>query len=201
MKPYKIEEESTALTANEPDSTIEYTYADYLTFEFEEMVELIKGRIYKMSPAPKTLHQKIVSNMHGEMYIHFKNHNCNIFVAPTDVVLPIKDKKRDKATTVVQPDIFVVCNENLIEEGAVFGVPNLVIEVLSNKRDLTIKHKVYEEAGVPEYWVVFPHDKLIQVFVLDNGSYNTNVEMYEVGEFLTSPTMPDLSMELSKVFV
>ena len=31
-----------------------YTYADYLTWRFEESLELIRGHIYKMSSAPRT---------------------------------------------------------------------------------------------------------------------------------------------------
>jgi hypothetical protein len=33
-----------------------YTYADYLTWQFDELVELIKGRIWKKSPARRAAH-------------------------------------------------------------------------------------------------------------------------------------------------
>ena len=36
-----------------------YTYADYLLWQFRERVELIKGKIFKMSPAPSRNHQSI----------------------------------------------------------------------------------------------------------------------------------------------
>lgn len=53
---------------NEPDvSYNNYTYADYLTWSMDKMVELIKGRVYKMSPAPK----KIISLFHGVYQVYF----------------------------------------------------------------------------------------------------------------------------------
>ena len=95
------------------DSTEEYgtvyTYADYLKFEFEEMVELIRGKIFRMSPAPKTIHQKVSGNVLGIFWQYLKQRECQVFHAPFDVILPVANKKREKATTVVQPDIVVIC--------------------------------------------------------------------------------------------
>ena len=79
-----------------------YTYADYLKFEFEEMVELIRGKLFKMSPAPSSNHQKISGNLHGELYQKFKKSACELFSAPFDVILPIENKKRNQSNTVVQ---------------------------------------------------------------------------------------------------
>jgi hypothetical protein len=44
----------------EPTSAYDkhYTYRDYLQFTFDEMVEIIKGKIFRMSPGPSTSHQK-----------------------------------------------------------------------------------------------------------------------------------------------
>ena len=48
------------------DYGVEYTYADYMKFEFEEMVELIRGKIFRMSPAPREICQWL--------YLHKKQH-------------------------------------------------------------------------------------------------------------------------------
>jgi Uma2 family endonuclease len=118
---------------NEPDVNYgyEYTYADYLKFEFEEMVELIKGKIFPMSPAPRSKHQLINGNIFGPLWSFLKNKKCQVFIVPFDVILPIANKKREKATTVVQPDICVICNPELVEEAGCFGVPDWIVEILS----------------------------------------------------------------------
>jgi hypothetical protein len=36
-----------------------YSYADYLTWRFEQSVELFKGKIFQMSPAPSLKHHHI----------------------------------------------------------------------------------------------------------------------------------------------
>jgi hypothetical protein len=76
---------------NDLDLEKTYSYADYLTWKFQERLELIRGEIFKMSPAPSTFHQKIASNLHGLLWYEFKNHTCKLFSAPFDVRLV--DKK------------------------------------------------------------------------------------------------------------
>ncbi len=86
-----------------------YTYTDYLTWQFEERVELIKGKVFKMA-APLKNHQKIVMRLGGELYNMFRNKPCEVYPAPFDVRLPIP--KGNKAYTVVQPDLCVICDES-----------------------------------------------------------------------------------------
>jgi len=43
------------------DFTKSYSYADYLQWTFEGRLELIGGKIFKMTPAPAQLHQRISS--------------------------------------------------------------------------------------------------------------------------------------------
>ncbi|WP_042346398.1 Uma2 family endonuclease, partial [Capnocytophaga canis] len=85
-----------------------YTYADYLLWRFEERVELLKGKIFKMSPAPSLKHQRISLNITLFLGNYFKNQKCQLFVAPFDVRLPKKDEKGDNIHTVVQPDLCVI---------------------------------------------------------------------------------------------
>ncbi len=181
---------------------IEYTYADYMKFEFEEMVELIRGKIFRMSPAPRSSHQIAAGNIYGPLWHLLRKSTCQVFIAPFDVILPIANKKRDKATTVVQPDICVVCNPEIIEEAGCFGVPDWIIEILSphtRKKDLQLKYDVYEEAGVKEYWIVMPQEKLIEVFILENGKYR-RVKTYAQDDEVPSHTLPELSFKLEDVF-
>lgn len=184
------------------DFGIEYTYADYLKFEFEEMVELIRGKIFRMSPAPKTIHQKVSGNLLGIFWQYLKQRECQVFHAPFDVILPVANKKREKATTVVQPDIVVICKPEIIEEGGCFGVPDLIIEILSphtSKKDLQLKYDVYEEAGVPEYWIVMAELQLVEVFVLEYGKYQ-RITTYVKEDLIIPRSLPGLTIHLDEVF-
>ena len=135
MMEYKRKEDIETEDVKEPAINYNkvYTYADYLKLEIDEMVEIIRGKIFRMSPAPKTKHQQLSMNILRAFLPKLKNKKCKIFHAPTDVVLPIANKKRNKSTTVVQPDICVICDSKIIEENAVFGVPDFVIEIIAGK--------------------------------------------------------------------
>ena len=203
MKKYAEPQETPPDFASEPSIPYGgYTYADYLNFEFEEMVEIIKGRIFKMSPAPKTIHQQISIKLSSIIYTHLKNKTCQVFHAPFDVILPIKDKTRERATTVVQPDITVICDPAMIEENGCFGVPDWIIEILSphtSKKDLQLKFDVYEEAGVGEYWIVMPEQQLVEVFHLEYGSYK-RINTYVKVDTVFSKTLKEFSISLSEIF-
>jgi hypothetical protein len=61
------------------DLTKQYTYADYLTWQFEDRLELIKGWIYKMSPAPKRRHQRIEAKLFSAFFNHLENCSCQVY--------------------------------------------------------------------------------------------------------------------------
>jgi Uma2 family endonuclease len=177
-----------------------YTYADYLTWQFDERVELIKGFISKMSPAPNRKHQGLSKNINGILYNYFKGKLCNYYSAPFDVRLPIPSKKKD--TTVVQPDLCIICDESKLDDQGCNGAPDLIVEILSpfnTKHDLDTKFRLYEEAGVKEYWIVQPTDQNILVYYLvDNKYYGSKPFVTE--EFIESKVFPDLKINVSDVF-
>jgi Uma2 family endonuclease len=179
-----------------------FTYGDYLNFEYEEMVELIKGKIFRMSPAPRIKHQVVCVNLITILKTTLINKQCKAFIAPIDVVLPVANKKKESAHTVVQPDIVVVCDPSIIEEQCIFGVPDFIIEILSphtRKKDLQLKYEVYEESGVKEYWIVMPEEHLVEVFVLENGKYQ-RINTYTEEDEVACHTLPGLTLRLSDVF-
>jgi len=176
---------------NDLDLNGSYTYADYLTWRFEEMVEIIKGKVFKMSPAPNTYHQTVSGNLFGLFKNHLRGKGCKLFHAPTDVRLITKGLKNEEIKTVVQPDIFVVCDPNKLDEKGCLGSPDLIIEILSPstaEKDLTYKFDLYQEAGVLEYWIVFPNDQIVETFFLENGSYK------KTGVFSEEKLIPVLTL-------
>ena len=168
------------MNAEEPDLSGSYTYADYVTWTWGEMSELIKGKIFKMSPAPNVLHQKISSNIQREISWFLKKSPCKVFAAPFDVRLPLpknlqkKGFTSDKVDTVVQPDICIVCDENKLDVQGCNGAPDLIVEILSpgnSKKEMRDKYEIYELAGVKEYWVVFASEQVLQRYILINNKY------------------------------
>ena len=189
---------------NDLDLNGSYTYADYLLWQFSERLELIKGKIFKMSPAPSSSHQRISMKLTRELDRYFYGLNCEIFAAPFDVRL-INFKKStsdNQIITVVQPDLSVICDSSKIDEKGCLGAPNLIVEILSNgnsNTDLKIKFDLYEENGVQEYWIVNPSEKDVHIYTLSNGKY-IGSRPYIMETELQSPTFPDLKFEVDKIF-
>ncbi|MEO1255503.1 MAG: Uma2 family endonuclease [Bacteroidota bacterium] len=175
-----------------------YTYTDYLKWKFEERVELIKGKIFKMSPAPKRKHQKISIKLGKTLIPYFENNNCEIYYAPFDVRFPSSD---GEAHTVVQPDICVVCDKSKLDELGCNGAPDFIIEILSastSKKDYTDKYQLYEDQQVKEYWIVNP-EGFIEVFVLKDSRYE-NRGKYFKGDVVRSAIFSSLEFNLDGVF-
>lgn len=191
-------------TFEELDLNKTYSYADYLTWKFQERLELIKGQIFKMSPAPNTFHQRVAANLHGIMFANFKKHSCNLFFAPFDVRL--LDKKKSTANTdiytVVQPDLCVICDPSKLDEKGAIGGPDLVIEILSpgnSKKEMKYKYDLYEEAKVKEYWIVNPADKTVFIFVLKENQFVGQHPLIEE-DTIKSILFPELNFILEEVF-
>ena len=187
----------------EPDPSYSYTYADYLKWKFEERLELIKGKIYKLS-APNTKHQEVSGNLFNGIYNFLKGKECKAFSAPFDVRLPVRDRKKDnEVKTVVQPDICVICDESKLDEKGCCGAPDLIIEILSpgnSRKEVRLKYELYEEAGIKEYWIVQPVEENISIFILnDDGKYN-GATMYTSGDSIKSEAIPGLTIKVNDIF-
>jgi Uma2 family endonuclease len=180
-----------------------YNYADYLQWKFEERVELIKGRIFKMSPSPSSNHQDISGNIYFAIKLYLLNNNCKVYAAPFDVRLTKKSKDNKDVLTVVQPDICVICDRSKIDEKGCLGAPDIVVEILSpgnNKKELQNKYEVYEENGVQEYWIVSPQDKTFLKYTLNNEGVYVPSRLLTVGSEVTTPVLPDFVLNLEQIF-
>ena len=116
--------EITSLSQLDPNGR--YTYQDYLTWKFKERVELFKGVIAKMPPAPNRRHQSISGNIFFDLKLQLKGTSCKVYDAPFDVLLSKEDQ-----STAVQLDICVICDEDKLTEQGCTGAPDLIVEVLS----------------------------------------------------------------------
>jgi Uma2 family endonuclease len=197
------EEEGKDMMVEEPDPSITYTYADYLQWKFKERLELFRGKIFKLG-APNLSHQTVGGKLFYELYNFMKGKTCLVFIAPFDIRLPVKNRKKDnEITTVVQPDVGVVCDPAKIDERGICGAPDLVVEILSpgnSKKEVTLKYELYEEAGVREYWVINPTEENLVVFLLNAEGKFGNAKMYAGGQRLSAATVPGFSIEVDEIF-
>ena len=197
-----IDDDGNESMVAEPSPDYIYTYADYLQWNFEERLELFRGKIFKMS-APARDHQEISGNLFFSIRFCLGTNYCKVFSAPFDVRLPVKNKKKDnEINTVVQPDICVVCDETKLDSRGCCGAPDIIVEILSpgnSKKDTQNKFEFYRESGVQEYWIVVPLFEYIVVYSLQNGKY-IGSKPYGTGETITSSVLPGISIEVKDIF-
>jgi Uma2 family endonuclease len=179
-----------------------YTYADYLKWQFDESVELIKGKLYRISPAPKRKHQDASVNLEFALLKYFEDKSCKVYDAPFDVRLPVQNRKNpNQIYTVVQPGICVICDLKKLDDDGCLGAPDWVIEITSPrtaKNDFNEKYNLYEEAGVREYWIVQPKEKAVNVYTLEDGQYAL-VDVYESTD-IPCRIFPDLIVSHERIF-
>ncbi len=186
------------------DLNKQYSYADYMGWKLDETVELIKGYIFPMAPAPNLKHQLISGRITGFFYNFFEGHPCNFFPAPFDVRLPKKSGDGEKLiTTVVQPDLCVVCDRNKLDEQGCNGAPDLIVEILSpgnTRKEMKDKMNVYEESAVREYWIIHPKENYLIIYTLnEKGKYSASLPFVE-GDLAYSSIFPDMKIDLEKLF-
>lgn len=181
------------------DLNKEYTTVDYLSWKFKERVELLKGYVAKMSLSPDSGHQIISWNLTSEFSIVFKNKPCKAFAAPFDVYLP---SQGFAGQTVVQPDLCVICDIKKIEKKGCVGAPDLIVEILStgnSRKEVIDKYDIYLEAGVKEYWVIYPAEQVLQVYSLENATFVAK-KPKAPGDIYESELFPELKINVESIF-
>ena len=181
------------------DLTRRYTYADYLTWKFEERVELFKGWVARMA-GPNTYHQRVSTSLLQYLANTLRPTGCEVFAAPTDVVIA----RSPDGDTVVQPDLLVVCEASKITKQYIDGAPDFIVEIVSpgnGKKELDKKYKQYEAAGVREYWVVHPDDQTVLRYVLSDAGQFVGQEPRTVdSEEISASVFEGVSLSGAEIF-
>lgn len=190
--------------AKEPGIPYEgkYSYADYLTWQLDEMVEIIKGKLFKMTAAPSRIHQKVAAKLFYRLYGFLEEKPCEVYSAPFDVRLPKTSMRNEDIYTVVQPDICVICDKNKLDDAGCIGAPDLIVEILSpgnNKKELKNKYEVYQESGVREYWIIHPNEQTLMIYSLHNGHFVPS-RLFTSGDIVTSEVLSGFSLDLEDFF-
>ncbi len=180
-----------------------YTYGDYLTWPEEERWELIDGIPWNMTAAPSRAHQEILGDLFRQISTFLLDKTCLAFFAPFDVRLPEAGEADDDITTVVQPDLSVICDPAKLDERGCRGAPDVIMEVISPAtavRDQIHKVALYEKHGVKEYWLVHPTDRLVTIRLLDAAGRYGMPRIHEAKGRLPVATLPGLEIDLDEVF-
>ncbi len=192
------------MAMNETDGTSalkageKFTLDQWRTWPEGERWELIGGVAYAMSPAPRVPHQRLSLSLSSALNAFLEGKDCEPFYAPVDVFLPKGDP--DSSDTVVQPDVFVVCDPDKVQDDGIHGAPDLVVEVLSDStayKDLTVKKELYERSGVQEYWLVNPQNGSVFPYVLIDGRYGPTTEILRGGA-VNSIALPGFTWHITK---
>lgn len=102
--------------------------------------EMINGQILFVPPHPTVNHNRVCGNIFRAFGNRLEGKGCEAFGGRTDVYLSEKDR--------VIPDVMIICNENIIKEMGIYGVPDLVVEVLSpgtEKRDRVLIDILFDD--------------------------------------------------------
>ncbi len=184
-----------------PKPDHKYSYADYLTWDEQERWEILDGIPY-MQAAPSRVHQEILVEILNQIANYLKGKPCRVYPAPFCVRLDSEKNDYD-IKNVVEPDITIVCDSSKLDEKGCKGSPDMIVEILSPstaKNDRFFKFNKYEKAGVKEYWVVEPDQKLVSVFLLQSSGLYGRPEMYTEQYKIKVSIFPDLEIDLKPVF-
>ena len=137
-------------------------------YKDKERYEIINGKVYMMAPA-SPVHERICASIIMRLGEALKGKPCDVYSSSLAVYLSgdVNDKNY------FMPDITVACDKSKISGRGHEGAPTLVIEILSSDpgHDRVEKFNAYLQAGVQEYWIVDPVDKIVSVYILENNKY------------------------------
>jgi len=187
-----------ALPAKKP----RYTFADVLTWDKDERVEIIDGAAVMMAP-PSSIHQEISFELCRQLGNYLKGKRCKAYPAPFAVRLfEVDGENPEDVDTMVEPDISIVCDPGKIDKLGCKGAPDMVVEILSpstQRHDRFIKFSLYLRAGVREYWIVDPDSKTVQSFILEDSHYSVK-EFGTGGDKMQVNVLEDCVIDLSELF-
>jgi Uma2 family endonuclease len=173
-----------------------FTHADLLVMPNDgKRREIIEGDLY-VTPSPSYSHQRTSARIFTAFVRYLDAHPIGeIAYAPLDVILSDYD--------VLEPDLLFVLNEHhSVFQDWVRGAPDLVVEILSPTTktiDRGPKLKAYSRYGVPEYWIVDPVARAVELYRLTPTGYQLNRSFSEE-ESLSSPLLPGFELQVASLF-
>jgi Uma2 family endonuclease len=182
----------------------DWTARDYLNLENvcgdTIRVELAHGRL-EVLPMPTEAHQFIIGFLYLILGQFTRVH------APGKVAfsgLRLRLKRKGKRALFREPDLLYLKTANFhLRHKKFWDGADLVMEVVSadpkdRRRDYEVKPKNYAAAGIAEYWIIDPDEKLIRVLVLDGSSYRVHGD-FRPGQSASSVLLPGFAVLVDDV--
>ncbi|PAV28257.1 hypothetical protein CIL05_17985 [Virgibacillus profundi] len=181
-----------------------YTYADYLSWPEDVRAEIIDGTPY-LQAAPSRIHQEILLGLVRQVGDFLDGKECKVYPAPFQVVLDPEGENTDEedSQNVFEPDITIVCDKSKLDDAGCKGSPDLVMEIISPstaRKDKIEKFNKYEQAGVKEYWIIEPQEKIVSVFTLQENQGYGRPNLYSDEDQVKITIFEDLKIDLKLVF-
>jgi Uma2 family endonuclease len=154
---------------HKPGDRAHITYEDFLDWADEDtLAEWVDGKIIMTSPANRR-HQGIARFLLMTLSSFVDVHGLGTVIeAPFQMKLPRSGR---------EPDVLYIATTHLdrLQETHLAGAADLVVEIVSpesSHRDRVVKFDEYQEAGIPEYWLVDPDIPRADFYQLDaQGNY------------------------------
>ena len=174
-----------------------FGYNDLLAMpEDGRRYEIHGGELVVMS-SPLLRHQIAVLELATLLNDYGHRSGGRAVTAPFDIVFDDYD--------VVQPDdvFFRAERAHLVRLDVVTrAVPDIVVEVLSPSTaaiDCGRKMEMFARYGVPEYWIVDPVGRQVEVHVLEDGAYR-RAQVATGGDIVCSVLLPELTFTVASIF-
>lgn len=187
------------------DLTKQYTYADYLTWDFEDKrlkIELFDGRIqpwYSIYPA----HSLLLGGIISAVYPYFRKHGTHeAYQLLLDVRLTNGSIANDKITDVVQPD-FIITPKNTLDDASVVGVPTVLFEIYNPEtahRKMFEKFAIYEFYGVNELWLIDLPAKSGRIYAINSSKKYELVRSFSENDTVVPlVSFPDVRVNFKEI--
>ena len=190
-------------TPTKPHTGMRVSVAEFLELELPEpddklKMELDDGLLYIM-PRPRLRHQ----SAQIELIYYFRSHFRAFAEPPGEVYADFVVALPAELPRLFAPDLTIVLQGNraVLGDRMVEGAPDIAIEILSSdrNRDLVRKRQVYEEAGIPEYWILDERNQTALQLELRTGQFVERAVL-TADDPLTTPRLPGLAIPLADVF-
>lgn len=154
------------------------TEEDYYNLPEDVRAELIEGNLIYNEAASSRFHQTILGELYTVInnYIKSKDGSCRVYPAPFAV------KLKEEGSSIVEPDISVICDRSKLTDRGCTGAPDWIIEIVSpsnSSYDYITKLNLYADAGVREYWIVDPAQESIFVYYLEQKNFKAEAYTFQ----------------------
>jgi len=173
----------------------DWSEAEYLTLDTNRLVELSEGEL-EVLEMPGNFHQLIIGRLFFVLSLYMKEHKKGfIRFSPLRVRL--------WPGTIREPDLVFMSAAHADRVGEKYwGIPDLVAEIISEsneEHDRVTKMSEYARAGIPEYWLIDPYARTVEIYLLKGEEYHLAATLTEA-DALTSSQLPGFAVSVRDLF-